>query len=105
MLWRASSTWSSGISFGSRPRIRAELMMIEVPMWPGITTDTLTCGAFTRKSLISASLKPFTANFAELYDVCAVVGPSVAQKPFTLLVLIRWPSELWISIGTNARAQ
>ena len=35
-------------------------------MWPGITSDTFTCGAFMRKSLISASVKPFTANFAAL---------------------------------------
>ena len=37
-----------------------------VPMWPGMTTDTLMCGALSLKSLISASLKPFTANFAAL---------------------------------------
>ena len=33
---------------------------------PGITTDTLTWGAFTRRSVMSASLKPFTANLAAL---------------------------------------
>ena len=66
MLSRASCSWSSDISFGSRPRIRAELMMIDVPMCPGITSETFTCGALIRKSLISASVKPFTANFAEL---------------------------------------
>ncbi len=60
---------------------------IEVPMCPGITTATLTCGAFTRRSSISASENPLTANFAALYAVCGTRGPSDAQKPFTLLVL------------------
>src|SRR6478736_5270997 len=32
---------------------------IEVPMWPGITTEHLICGAFSRRSLISASVNPF----------------------------------------------
>ena len=32
-----------------------------------------------------------------------MAGPSEAQKPFTLLVLIRWPSGAAINIGTNAR--
>ena len=41
-------------------------MTIEVPMWPGITSETFRCGAFRRKSLTSASVKPFTANFAAL---------------------------------------
>jgi len=40
------------------------LNMIEVPMWPGITTEHPTCGAFSRRSEISASVKPLTANFA-----------------------------------------
>ena len=35
-------------------------------MWPGITTEALRCGAFSLKSLTSASVKPFTANFAAL---------------------------------------
>jgi hypothetical protein len=39
---------------------------MSVPMCPGITTETCTWGAFTRKSSISASEKPFTANFAAL---------------------------------------
>ena len=56
-------------------------------MWPGITTATFTCGAFRRRSTSSASEKPFTANLAALYAVCAVLGPRQAQKPFTLLVL------------------
>ena len=61
-----SASSSSLISFGSRPRIRPEFLMISVPMWPGITSDACRCGAFSRKSLISASVKPFTANFAAL---------------------------------------
>ena len=54
---------------------------MSVPMCPGITTATLTCGAFTRKSSISASVKPFTANLAALYAVCGMPGPSDAQNP------------------------
>ena len=30
-------------------------------------------------------------------------GPSIAQKPFTLLVFTRWPSSLSTSSGTKAR--
>jgi len=44
--------------------ILRELVTIEVPIWPGITTEHLMCGAFRRRSACSASLKPFTANFA-----------------------------------------
>jgi hypothetical protein len=40
------------------------LARIEVPIWPGITTEHLMCGALIRRSVISASVKPFTANFA-----------------------------------------
>ena len=43
-----------------------ELVTIEVPMWPGMTTEHLTCGALMRRSVISASVKPFTANLAAL---------------------------------------
>ena len=39
---------------------------MDVPMWPGMTTERLRCGALIRKSVISASVKPFTANFAAL---------------------------------------
>ena len=35
-------------------------------MWPGITTEHLMCGALSLRSLISASVKPFTANLAAL---------------------------------------
>jgi hypothetical protein len=42
----------------------SELSRMPVPICPGMTTDTLMCGAFIRKSAISASVKPFTANFA-----------------------------------------
>ena len=80
-----------------------EFAVIEVPIWPGITTDALRWGAFKRKSLTSASVKPFTANLAALYDVCAVFGPRDAQKPLTLLVLTTCPSGLASSIGRNAR--
>ena len=44
--------------------ILRELETIDVPMCPGMTTEHLMCGAFTRRSVISASVKPFTANFA-----------------------------------------
>ena len=43
-----------------------ELVTIEVPMWPGMTTEHLMCGAFMRRSVCSASVKPFTANLAAL---------------------------------------
>ena len=44
--------------------ILRELETIEVPMCPGITTEHLMCGALTARSVISASVKPLTANFA-----------------------------------------
>jgi hypothetical protein len=46
--------------------ILPELDTIEVPMWPGITTEHLMWGALSRRSVISASVKPFTANLAAL---------------------------------------
>ena len=42
-----------------------ELDTIEVPIWPGITTEHLMCGALSRRSVINASENPFTANLAE----------------------------------------
>ena len=47
-------------------RILRELPTIDVPIWPGMTTEHLMCGALILRSLISASVKPFTANFAAL---------------------------------------
>ena len=38
----------------------------DVPMWPGITSDTFRWGALMRKSLTNASVKPLTANCALL---------------------------------------
>ncbi len=43
-----------------------ELETIEVPIWPGITTEHLMCGALSLRSVISASVNPFTANLAAL---------------------------------------
>src|SRR5438445_7568735 len=40
------------------------LARIEVPIWPGMTTEHLMCGALIRRSVISASVNPLTANFA-----------------------------------------
>ena len=40
--------------------------MMSVPTCPGITTATRTWGALVRRSSISASEKPFTANLAAL---------------------------------------
>ena len=37
---------------------------MSVPMWPGMTTEHLMCGAVRRRSVTRASVKPFTANFA-----------------------------------------
>ena len=61
-------------------------------MWTGITTAQVTCGVFSRRSVISASVKPLTANLAAAYAVCDTPGPSVAQKPLTLLTLTMQPS-------------
>ncbi len=71
-------------------------------MWPGITTDAVRCGALTRKSVIRASVNPFTANFAALYAVWGIPA-KVAQKPLTLLVLTTWPASARNSIGRNVR--
>ena len=43
-----------------------ELVTIDVPIWPGMTTEHFTCGALSFRSFISDSEKPFTANFAAL---------------------------------------
>jgi hypothetical protein len=40
------------------------LARIEVPIWPGMTTEHLMCGALIRRSVINASVNPLTANFA-----------------------------------------
>ena len=79
--------------------------MMSVPTWPGSTTATRTWGALERRSSMSASEKPFTANLAVLYAWFGMPGPSDAQKPLTLLVLTRTPSPLAMSSGKNARAQ
>jgi hypothetical protein len=42
----------------------SELVRKPVPIWPGMTTETLMCGAFSRRSVISASVNPRTANLA-----------------------------------------
>ena len=42
-----------------------ELITMEVPMWPGMTTDARRCGALRAKSVMSASVKPLTANLAD----------------------------------------
>src|SRR5260370_38059264 len=60
-----------------------EFDMIEVPIWPGITTEHLICGALSRRSLIKASVNPFTANLAALYAVCHTPIPIRAQKALT----------------------
>ncbi|MEZ5217545.1 MAG: hypothetical protein R2715_13425 [Ilumatobacteraceae bacterium] len=53
--------------------------------------------------MISASLNPFTANFAAEYAVCGTFGPRYAQKPLMLLVLMRWASGAAMSSGRNTR--
>ena len=57
-----------------------------------------------RRSIIIASVKPLTANFAAEYDVWAVIGPTLAQNPFTELVLTMCASSLATNIGMNAGA-
>jgi hypothetical protein len=78
---------------------------MSVPMCPGMTTEHLMCGALSARSVMSASVNPFTANFAARYAVCERPGPSDAQKPFTLLVLTMWPSSAFLSNGRKARVQ
>ena len=80
IILRVSSSCSELRFCGSRPMMRAVLITIDVPMCPGITSDTFTCGAFRRQSLTSAPVKPFTANFAALYAVCAVCGPGATPR-------------------------
>ena len=46
------------------PETRALFATMSVPTWPGITTTTRTPGALVRRSSISASEKPLTANLA-----------------------------------------
>ena len=105
LIIRAPSSFISGaIGFPDEPWAANVFAMMSVPMWPGITTATFTCGALTRKFSMSASVKPLTANFAAQYAVCGTPGRSAAQKPLTLLVLTRYPSVPAISSGTNARA-
>ncbi|HXC12610.1 MAG TPA: hypothetical protein VNV39_07190 [Stellaceae bacterium] len=102
----ACAIWVGPKSSASPPLwILREFAVIEVPIWPGITTEHLTCGALILRSAISASVKPLTANFAALYAVCGMRGPTDAQKPLTLLVLTMWPSSAFSSIGRRARVQ
>ena len=62
-----SSTWASLICSGAgRPRARKLFATMSVPTCPGITTATRTSGALARRSSMSASVKPFTANLAVL---------------------------------------
>ena len=48
------------------PWARRVLAMMSVPTDPGSTTATRTCGALARRSSMSASVNPRTANFAVL---------------------------------------
>ena len=67
--WRASGAISLAFSVSESLPLWTlrELVTIEVPIWPGMTTEHLMCGAFMRQvGLISASVKPFTANLAAL---------------------------------------
>jgi hypothetical protein len=53
--------------------------------------------------VMSASVKPFTANLAAEEAVCGTPGPMDAQKPLTLLVLTMWPWSARCSIARKAR--
>ena len=72
---------------------------------PGITTAAFKCGAFNRKSLIKASVKPFTANLLAAYDVCGVRNPTEAQNPLTDEVFTTYPYLHAFNIGINARTE
>ena len=47
---------------------------MSVPTCPGMTTATRTSGALIRRSSISASVKPLTANLAVEYEVLGMPG-------------------------------
>ena len=55
--WRGSARFHFVQPVGWLCTLR-ELETIEVPIWPGITTEHLMCGAFRRRSLIRASVNP-----------------------------------------------
>jgi hypothetical protein len=46
-----------------------------------MTTEYLTWGVLIRRSVISASVKPFTTSFAAQYAVCGTCGPMPYAKP------------------------
>ena len=54
----------SGPDSGTTPWARMLFATMSVPTCPGITTATRTWGALVRRSSMSASVKPFTANLA-----------------------------------------
>ena len=56
--------FASRASASGTPKAIMEFATMFVATWPGITTATRTCGACTRKSSMSASENPFTANLA-----------------------------------------
>jgi len=63
----SSSSWAWLMCPGSvKPRARSELTMMSVPTCPGMTTAARTWGAWVRRSSMSASVKPRTANLAVL---------------------------------------
>jgi len=82
---RARATSVAVISSESLPFCTLRVLAaIEVPIWPGITTEHLTCGALSRRSLIKASVNPFTAEqnpSATRAAVKSQLAVSKAKKP------------------------
>ena len=66
-MWSLRTT--SSLSVSSFPARRfasfCEFSAIEVPTKPGMQRKAVRCGALTRKSPISASVNPLTANLAD----------------------------------------
>jgi hypothetical protein len=64
-----------------------ELATMDVPIWPGMTTETLMLGAVSARSVISASEKPFTANLAaEQHRRFLEEAPTTAAQAATIIL-------------------
>ena len=63
----AATAWASLICSGAgKPRARKLFTTMSVPTCPGMTRTARTCGALARRSTMSPSVKPRTANLAVL---------------------------------------
>ena len=62
---------------------------MSVPMWPGHHDRDLHVRGVDAEVLEQRLGEALHRELGALYAVCGTPGPSDAQKPFTLLVLIR----------------